>query len=67
MFPISALSGQGMDVLIQEIQTRVLKYTDIFQKRMKIPMSGPHYRYVSFIISNLYIKLMMYFLYIHNG
>ncbi|XP_060592498.1 putative GTP-binding protein 6 [Ruditapes philippinarum] len=42
VFNISAVTGEGMEQLRQEVQTRLLQNIDFLQKTLKIPLTGEH-------------------------
>ncbi|XP_045177154.2 putative GTP-binding protein 6 [Mercenaria mercenaria] len=46
VFCISAVTGEGMDDLRQEVQKRLLKNIHFLQKKIKIPLQGPHLRWL---------------------
>lgn len=46
VFYVSAVTGEGMEELRQEIQSRLLHNIDFLQKKLKIPQNGPHLRWL---------------------
>lgn len=42
VFCVSAVTGEGLDLLRLEIQRRLLTNMGFLQKRLKIPLAGPH-------------------------